>query len=68
MREEQKNEFIDLLNKHAGNLKYREFQTRSLDTVVNLFIYATSIGAFSGLWNVIQLWVKRYSNASVKIQ
>lgn len=63
-----KQDFVDLLNTETSNLTFKEVDTRSAtDLIYQLLIYGSTIGAFSGLWKVIELWVKRYANATVKI-
>ena len=56
-----------MLTEEAPDLKFKEVQTRALIDISQILIWASTIGAFSGLWKVIELWVKRYANASIKM-
>lgn len=67
MSTELKIEFIELLSNNTAELIIKERETRGVDIICQLFATAISIGAFSGLWKVIELWVKRYANAKVKV-
>jgi hypothetical protein len=71
MHEDQKGVFLKLLSENAPELVSKEVSVRAIgglvDFIGQFFLYGSAIGAFSGLWKVIELWVKRYANVSVKI-
>ncbi len=60
-----KNEFLDLLELEVPQLKFKEIKPRSFEFIASLLIFGSLTGAFSGLWNVFSLWVKRHANAKI---
>lgn len=68
MFESLRNEFLELLAQETAELQVKELHTRgALETISQMLIYGSTIGAFGGLWKIIELWVKRHANIAVKI-
>src|SRR5512136_650007 len=67
MSQNLKEEFLQLFKDEAPDLDIEEQETRYVELISQFLVFGTTIGAFGGLWKVIELWVKRYANATVKI-
>ena len=48
-------------------LRVQESRVRSLEFLHQLLIWGTSLGAFGGLWKVVEVIILRHANAAVKI-
>ena len=60
-------DFLELLREHAPDIRVEVFKPRGLEILGELLFYGTSIGAFAGLWKVVQVFISRHANASITI-
>lgn len=60
-------DFYQLLRTESPDLEIEQVSDRSLDVIEQYLVFATSIGLFSGLWKVVELYVTRHASETVKI-
>ena len=65
---ELRNEFEALAGDHAPDLNMEFHATRSADLLMQIIVSAQALGAFAGLWNLIQVWLSRHSGHTVKVK
>ena len=61
---------LELAAAHAPELRFEKVPQQSFEPIVSLvslLVWAASIGAFGGLWKVIELFVKRHANCRVRL-
>jgi|GEM_PF-5895917 len=59
---------LGLVATEAPELRVERQRVRGLEVVTQLLLFGSSIGAFSGLWKVVELLVRRYANCVVRIK
>lgn len=64
---EKRAEFIALIKTEFLDARIIEFQSRSLEVIEGILVSAIQLGAIGALWNIFNVWVNRYANASIKI-
>ena len=58
---------LELAAAHALELRFLKVAQQSFEPIVTVLVWATSIGAFGGLWKVFELFVKRHANCRVRL-
>jgi len=62
-----KNNFLTNLKNELPEIEINELKVRSSEFITQLILYGYTLGAFGGLWKVIQFFIKKYSNISVRL-
>jgi len=60
-------QFVQLLRREIPDCKIVEFQARSLETLKGVMLTIAEAGLIQTLWNVLEHWISRHTNASIKI-
>jgi hypothetical protein len=64
---ERQHELMEAIGRVLPEARIREFQERGLETLWGVMVSAVEIGAVGALWKVLELWVTRYANGSIKV-
>jgi hypothetical protein len=67
MSKEKQAEFLVLLKTELPEARIMEFQERGLGTIWGVIISGLQTVTFGALWRLFDVWVNRYTNASIKV-
>lgn len=60
-------QFVQLLRREIPDCKIVEFKARSLETLKGVMLTIADASLIPTLWNVLEHWIGRHTNASIKI-